>query len=348
MGNDERKKYWLRKIAAFLGGPLALLFTAVAVIVGVLGDNLVEKYNQRPDAYLISAVIVGVAYLIIIIVTLVVATLVFSKDRNEEIRGVIENQPQTCKEIQKNLVAIQNAAGHLQSVLVGSVVEKSVMSGNEVDSLEASVTNGKRIIIFTSKFILEGKDEFSKVIIQNFRKGVKYEYLIPDASSSPQGALDKYWDCVKSWYDSFSCFLANVEAAQKLLGEATSLGSVSEWNSAYKKLIDDFILASSKQGVQRNKEIKRIRAAAQKLFCSQMQQFALEPSLFFVTVAMYQQPDYKWRAIIKLPTEKPEENFVAFSLDHANITERDSFFSSIQSLYAGKTPVPIDSRVLSN
>jgi hypothetical protein len=344
---DRRKRRLLKKLSAFLFGPWAFTFTTFSIIIGVLGDNFVGKYNNLPDAYLISVYIVGGAYLIVIIITLIVALNIFSKYRNKEISTLIANQPQTCKEIQNNLNSIQSTAEHFKSVLVGNIVEKSVMIGSKVDNLEGSVEKDKRIIILTSKFILEGNTDFSNVIIQNFRKGVKYQYLVPDYTDKPYlGNLDKYWEAVKDWYGQFSCFLNNLQVAENLKDEATKNGNITEWHPRYIRLLDSCISAHKKMNSQKEKAMKEIREKTIKAFSEQMVQYKLDPSLFFVTVAMYQQDrQQKWRAIIKLPTENPEENFVAFSLDHASEIERDNFYRSIESLISEEKKIQIDESV---
>lgn len=341
---DKRKTKWIRNLGAVFGGPIVLFFTAIAIIIGIFGDNLVEKYNDRPDAYLISCLIVGGAYLLVVIITLIVVTITFSKERNKEIVEAINKQPQTCKDIQSQFKNIQYAAKHIQSVLSDTEVSKSIISGSAIDDLEASIGKEKRIIIFTSKFALEGTGSFTNVIIRNFRKGVKYEYYVPN---DERAALGPYWSRVRDWYRNFSIFTENKQKAESLIRSAEQDSSIGHiWNPQYIELINQYIEACSKTNQnQKSRSIIAIKAKLTEMFTAQLVSYALDVNLFYVTVAMYEKDINIWSPIIKLPTINPQENYVAFSLDNANPSEKASFINNILHLPNTNPPLQIPTSV---
>jgi DNA-binding FrmR family transcriptional regulator len=328
--NNELRNDRIKKSATFFLSPLALICMAVAVILGVFGDNLVGKYNNYPDAYLISVSIVGGAYLLIILITICVALFIFSKDRNSEIVEIINKQPETCRKIQSQLASIQQSANHLRSFLVESELAKAVVLGSDVDNLEASVEKGKRIIIFTSKFVLEGSSEFTKVIISNFRKGVKYKYYVPEERTRQ----DPFWARVKEWYKEFIAFTQSKEKAKELLRLADEDAAINRvWNDEYKKQINLCLEALSKRNrVQKEAAVNAVKQKLREMFEAQLVSYAFDTNFFFVTVAMYEKNIDDWKAIIKLPTQNPQANFVAFSLENADTHERKEFIESILKL----------------
>lgn len=344
--SDDRKKSWLKKLTTLFLGQGAFIFMVFAVILGSLGDNLVERYNDHPDAYLISVLIVGGAYLIIAIITVIVTISIFSKDRNLEIAKAISEQPEICRNIRIQLTAIQQAANHFQSVLIKDELAKSVISGSEIDDLEASVGKDKKIIIFTSKFVLEGSIEFTKVIIRNFRKGVKYEYYVPNEE---RPTLYSYWEMAKEWYREFAVFMQSRQKAEELLSlskEDTTNGN--SWNDEYIEQINQYIAGLSKNNQSQDAEtVNAIKQKLKEMFTSQLVSYALDTKLFYVTTAMYEKGINDWRAIIKLPTENPKENYVAFSLDNVGDSEKEEFKKNIFSLAKGNTQLTIPETVFS-
>ena len=165
--------------------------------------------------------------------------VVFSKKKHEEVIGVLSARPEVCKDIQNNLIQIQQSAAQLKEVVVENGLSKFIIAGEAVNKLESSVEKGKRIVIFTSKFVLEGTSEFTKIIIRNFRKGVKYTYFVPDDEFAQRG-LNTYLGMVKGWFNEFSSFVDSKEKAQELLKEAEY---DNDWDQKYINLVNERIEA---------------------------------------------------------------------------------------------------------
>jgi hypothetical protein len=333
MSDDpDRNIPWVTKLGTLFVGPFAFLFTVLTVILGAIGGYIVSIFNKTEHAYAISAGIVGFAYILIIIVTIIIVTNIFSKNRNKEISQIIKEQPDACKEMQRELSSIQQAATHLRNVMAGSEISKFILAGDEVYKLEASIKKDMGIIIFTSKFILEQNPVFVEVINRNFRKGVKYTYLVPEEDS----ALGSYLRMIKNWYSNFVEFVEDKEKSNIALKESQEDASHDQvWNPAYVELIKRAITAHQNKK-NKDKMLKEIKDEIRHMFQEQLLTHTLNPNLFFVTVAMYEERANDWKAIIKLPTENQKENFTTFCVSDANIKERTSFIQNISRLPEGK------------
>jgi len=319
---------------------LATCVGAVAVFAAVLFASLASNlipifFKITTEEYGIALVIVFIICVILFITTVAIAANFFVKNRNKEIIQLIKDQPEVCRNIQNELVPLKQTVAHLHSIVANSELNKSVLDNTEVCKLEASVKKDKHIIIYTSKFILEGNNEFTKIIIRNFRKGVKYIYYIPNDKLVVQ---KNYWARVADWYKGFSSFIKSKESAEALIRlSEKDKENGHEWNSEYLELIQQYLSTCSGRSKSKNNSTLAIEEELKNMFTSQLETHTLDINLFFITVAMYEQEINVWRAIIKLPTEKPKENFVAFSLDHSDINERETFINSILRLEDPKT-----------
>ena len=330
----------LRKLIGSVVSILGVLIGGGAILLTVFAEEFVTAIFGISEAtFAKSAMLMLGLSLFIIVLIVAVWAVIFSRDRNKEIVRAINEHPQVCQEIQSHLSEIQITATHLKSVLAENELAKSVISGSAVDDMEASVQKDKRIIIFTSKFILEGYGEFTKVIIRNFRKGVKYEYYVPN---DERGALVSYWSRVKEWYGEFAVFTRSKQDVENLLALAQNDESVGHaWSNEYIDLIQKCLGAYSKRASQRKHIINQVKQRLRSMFVNQLKSYALDANLFYVTVAMYEKEGGAWRAILKLPTENPQENYVVFSLDNANVQEKESFVSNILHLPNGNSPLAI-------
>ena len=344
----------LRKILA-VASSIAGFIGIGGIILAAIGDDMIlPLFDISSDSYAKSLLILFVVSMLVALIALNVWVIVFTRGRNKEIISLLAKKPKTCEQIQHELTAIQQAATHLKGVLAETEVAKSIVQGVAVDDMERSVEKGKRIYIFTSKFILEKKKDFLDVIISNFRKGVHYIYLVPDDVL----AVGQYESRVTDWYKEFSVFLKSKHEALRLKSEHSMLiDSYNDanirssndpdnivlkneaekikgqfWSAEYVQLIDDALVAFDRATSAKTKKLKEIKVATIKHFNELLETRKLSKSLFYVTVAMYEQDADVWLAIVKLPTENPEENFVAFSIANANIHEQTTFTNSIQNM----------------
>lgn len=332
----DRGKARLKQIGQFLMGPFALIFTVLAVVLGVVGDNLVELYNEHENAYLISGVIVAGGYLIVAIITIVISTIIFSKDRNREIIEVIEKQPEPCRNLQKELKNIENTATHLQGVVTEAAIKKGIIPRRELDDLEGSIKKNRTIYIITSRFILEKTDDFRNVIIRNFRKGVKYIYYIPKTAS----LQNDYFGLAHDWFQEYVSFInSNEEATALKTLAANEMGAGHAWNTAYCQLVNSAIkIHNLKSQPYKKDQLKQLYERAKELFLNQLETYELDDNLFFVTVAMYEVNPGYWKAIIKLPTESNDDPFTAFSVSGTNTLETSSNFVLKIEKLRGESP----------
>jgi hypothetical protein len=54
---------WWKKLWAFFLGPFALVFAAGAIVLGAVGGGIVSIFNKGENAYVISGILAGVAYI---------------------------------------------------------------------------------------------------------------------------------------------------------------------------------------------------------------------------------------------------------------------------------------------
>jgi len=334
----DKAKFYLIRFAGFLG----FLVVVVPPFLANSSSNILAFLKISPDDYNKAYLFVFIFCSVILIINIALWVIIFSEKRKEEIIQAIEKKQKICLDFQETFLPLKQI---VSDAVKNNELNNSVLNGSEVDKLEASVRKDNRIMIFTSKFILEGTRKFPNIIICNFRKGVKYVYYIPDDKPVAQ---ENYKARVIQWYNEFSSFTKNKEVAEELkkLAEEDK-ESENEWNSEYYKLILNYLAIPSKQGKQRDIAISGIEGELRKLFFSQLTTYTLDINLFFVTVAMYELEN-KWDPIIKLPTENQDENYMAFSLKYADTYERGEFIHSILRLKETAKELNIQEEIFRN
>jgi len=339
---DEHKSSWPKKISSVIGIS-SVIFVIIATLIAMFIPNILSDfYENFSQNYSRALFIIVFIYLILIIITVTLCAIIFTINRNKEINEILKNKPQECLEIQKNLHLIQESANQLQRLASDKEFSMYVLPRDKVNNMEESVKKGKRIIILTSKFVLEKDTEFVERIINNFRKGVKYIYIVPD---DERQALDTYWERVKEWYLAFSSFTQSKDEADKLFNETGRDKNTSQWNNIYINHIKKLVNVNQKR---KEKETQEIRNKLKNMFAEQLISYSLNEYLFFVTVAMYEQGADDWKAIIKLPTENPQEQYVAFSLEQSEALERKEFVTKILHLQDIGKKLDIPERVFQN
>jgi hypothetical protein len=305
--------------------------TAIVVVLALalsFSRQQIAKWLGIEEVFDNLIIIIGIAWFFFFLAGVIIWAIIFSTNRNKEISQIIKEQPEVCKDIQHELSSIQQVATHLRNVTTELEIGKFILSGTKVNELEASVKKDMRILIFTSKFILEQNPVFVEVINRNFRKGVKYTYLVPSSNAM----LVPYFRMIKSWYSNFAEFVEDKEKANIALNVSQEDASHDQvWNPAYVELIKKAISAHQNKK-NKDKMLKEIKDEIRHMFQEQLLTHTLNPNLFFITVAMYEKKVNNWKAIIKLPTENQEKNFTAFCVSDANIKEEVTFIESIWQL----------------
>jgi hypothetical protein len=339
--SDEYKSTLLRKVVSNIS-IVSLIFVTIAILFAVFIPNILSSlFENFTKDYGRALLIMASVFVCFILIFIVYWIIIFSKYRNNEIIQIIKKQPEICRDIQNELGPLKQTVTHLQSIVANSELTNSVLDDTKVPMLEASVNKDKRIIIYTSKFILEGSTEFTKIIVRNFRKGVKYIYFIP-RDTVTQG---HYMARVGEWYKEFASFTKSKESADMLISLSEhDKKNGYEWNPAYIELIQQYLSNYSKR-IKSRDDAKAIEEKLKNMFSSQLTTYTLDTNLFFVTVAMYELEINNWHALIKLPTQRPKENFVAFSLAHTDTYERETFINNVLHLETTAEALPLQESI---
>ncbi len=326
----------------------------VAFIVAFFADLMIEDLEKPLK---ITYVIIAVAiYLIIIAVCAGITAICSAKTKDKEIaksvdgiekaletfkntgnelsninKSLEQHSEQTNKHIkkleeysnklEKNVVSLVKTNDLLQYILDGKSVinlEESVGNTNEkTDNLE--------IYIQSSTFILEQSD-LKEAIIWNLRKGVTYKYMIPS------NMISNYETMIHRWYCDFSIFLRSKKEYNTFIEKYNSEENIKYkgyWSESYSKLVKK---AGEYWENPKSPEIlEKLKEDCQKLFQRRIKTCVEDPSMFYVTVALYEIEADVWEAIIKLPTQNPKEKYYAFKVPEGK--EKNNFINQFKVLF---------------
>lgn len=210
---------------------------------------------------------------------------------------------------------------------------EQILDGEHIAELEASVgsynSHSKMldIYILASSFTLElsnGVGALLEPIIWNLRKGVTYHYLIPDQEAS----INKYKKMLHSWYQQYSVFLESKDDFDEFYEKYKSKNNKYSqfWSDAYEQLVKD----TEKYWNNSYGNLEDLKVRCKKLFQEHIITHVEEPSLFFVTAAAYENQHGTFDAIIKIPTENPNEKYYALKVSKTQI---ENFMRQFMSLY---------------
>ena len=220
------------------------------------------------------------------------------------------------------------------------------MDGKLVVDLESSVGNyNKRyedeldIYIQSSDFILEESGDLFEAIMWNLRKGVHYVYMIPNDK------IEKYKKMLRHWFRAFSCICVSKDEYDKFQSIYDSyefMQYTEYWCDEYNKIYNDANVLWMKAD-SNDAELLELRRRCEQLFKELIATYVEDPSLFFVTIALYEVKESTWEAIVKLPTRDIKEEYYAFRIPGGSSgISKKSFVDTFKSYYKDAKKYRID------
>lgn len=223
------------------------------------------------------------------------------KSINNEI-DLLKDVTQDIKELSSYPALLEHVCGSKRLMMIeGSVGE------NE--------HNDQQIYVQSSKFELESNDDFSHMLINNLRKGVHYNYLIPFYNNRLD--YQQFYEMVIGWWNDYSKHIVDKECCSILMANKNE-----HWQKQY---VDNLETAASywDKGTSKAKRDKLIDELYE-LFKRRLSVYTADQSIFYIVTAIYQVGPNMWKAIIKLPTEYGKDSnddyysFVVFGDTYSN------------------------------
>jgi hypothetical protein len=183
-------------------------------------------------------------------------------------------------------------------------VSTNILTEPAIRALESGVHKDKIIIVLTSKFTLE-RGVFLKIIVDNIRKGITYQYLIPNDQSDD----NKYSEVVQLWQQEFVKILNDKDICETLAN------AHHDYSSDYVHILDECRVYHKIPPKNKEKTKKRTEIAARikKYFESHVKAHEVDKPYSCVTIIMYaKEKADTYDIIMKLPTSQLGEGFVAF------------------------------------
>lgn len=341
--NISAKDVWnimsipLRWIVSACGGVSILTLVSLVVIMWRV-YNILLNNQGRLEATLIVWVIVLVFLffisLMVITMTLLVS-LVKIKFDNKFFAQNIQEFNQSCESfssyastIEPLLNKIQSSSNDMSDVSSTAlkVVEKIntlatqihlsefILDEREITELEASVSESYKIIVMTSQYKLDS-GKLLQVILNNIRKGVIYEYLIPseDGGDAFGEKHDDFCKVVCGWWKQF------IKDYENHIRRFEQNGDI-EYSKDYMQLVEKKLEIESD-------ELK-------EFFLEHVREHIIANEYSLVTIIMYQKgslTDHEWESIIKLPTVS-SDNYYAFKIPDEETKEKRNLIEAIEKL----------------
>lgn len=342
-GNVSIKDVWeiigkpLNYIISALGGVSCFTLITLVVVIERIYNTLLDNQGKFEAILIVLVIVLTFVFficLIAITITLFVS-LVKIKFDNKFFAQNIQEFNQTCdffssyaSTIEPLLHEIQNSTDDMSDVsdMALQVVEKIntlatqihlsefILDEREITELEASVSEGYKIIVMTSQYKLDS-GKLLQVILNNIRQGVIYEYLIPseDEKNTFGEKHDDFCKVVCGWWKQF---LKDYENHIKKFEQNNDI--------VYSK--DYMQLVENKLGIESD-ELK-------DFFLEHVREHLIANEYSLVTIIMYQKGSltgHEWEAIIKLPTVS-SDNYYAFKIPDEETKEKRNLIEAIEKL----------------
>lgn len=202
---------------------------------------------------------------------------------------------------------IESATNLLSSETQKASMSKYILNGDEISEIEKNVVGEARIVVMTSRFLLD-KGKLLDIILNNIRKGVTYEYLIPQ-----EGAYQRDFQKVyQSWWHKF----------------LESISSKEQRDIVYSKEYNELKKISAENP-------KLFQKKAKEYFKKHVKELLINKEHNLVTIIMYQQepqPSDKWEVIMKLPTVTEDNEYYAFHIGDEEKAEKTNLINCIENL----------------
>lgn len=318
-------------IATILSGAGIIgLITTLSIIANQLGKESISWNSAN-----IIVLVVFAGLLFVGLGALTVASLVSLIRLKLNSSNLIENVRSfegTCKTCSQSSLVFSSASESMKTFkeeveslqtqvakLHNYALAKYILDENGITHLERSVIGDARIVVMTSKFELD-KGKLLKIILDNIRKGVKYEYLVPGIKNKGQILGTEHRDfeiVINGWWEGFK---------KDLFSDAENENC--EFNNEYVQLCQQSKLAKN------DNEKENVINKAWKYFAEHVKEYLIGPEHSLVTVIMYQQepnPSKKWEVIIKLPTVT-NDDYYAFQIPEEESREKINLIDGIEKI----------------
>ncbi len=200
-------------------------------------------------------------------------------------------------------------------------LSKYILDEDQITALESSKQKDERIIVMTSKYHLD-TGKLLKIILDNIKKGVIYQYVVPGEKTrgkNPKIIGNHHSDFIityTNWWNSFKEDLLKDESPE----------IIETYHPDYQKLKREVTHA----GLQFSDAVKEM---AQKYFASHVQEFLVNKDYSLVTIIMYQKgtiTDHNYDIIMKLPTIS-DDNYYAFKIPDEEKVEKQNLSNIIEA-----------------
>lgn len=184
-GKEERD--FLKKLLKIVKVAVSLIctFTGVSVIsIIIIIKNVIEESNSHSIPGWV--VVISVVIVLFLSIALSICCFVIFKIKKE-------NHDFYKEQVEK-----------LESVVGQAVVGSYVLNSKQIEEIERNTGCNQRIVVMASKFKLDKK--FMPIILDNIRKGAKYEYLVPQICQNNLGdecSHENFKRIYNSWWRQF-------------------------------------------------------------------------------------------------------------------------------------------------
>ncbi len=201
------------------------------------------------------------------------------------------------------------------------VLSKYILDEDQITALESSKQRDERIIVMTSKYHLD-TGKLLKIILDNIKKGVIYQYVVPGEKTRGKNSRiignhhSDFTLTYTNWWNSFKEDLLKEEVPEIM----------ETYHPDYQKLKEEAMHV----GLQLSDAVKEM---AQKYFASHVQEFLVNKDYSLVTIIMYQKgaiTDHNYDIIMKLPTIS-DDNYYAFKIPDEEKVEKQNLSNIIEA-----------------
>ena len=291
---------------------------AVLLLVAWVSGVLIPNVNPENAFFVSLSIFLGsiVAWLIYL----------FTFNSNREFNDFFEKYNVRLQDCQNHTNSLQE---YCRKIDVKDNLLKLILDKQKILDLEKNVPNDTGIIVMTSKFVLE-KGIVKPIIVDNIRKGVKYNYLIPDDNRD----LTDYINTATMWWEDFRAMLTDKKICLELSNRSNKNENV--FSQDFKALLTSCkefheMLVNDQNNTLTESTLKN---NVLDYFKKKIQTYKIDAKYSFITIIMYKRSkiNNEWDVIIKLPTSEANDEYTAYGVPDNNHVEKRKLVDSIQRL----------------
>jgi len=288
---------------------ITLIVLLIAWISGVVNNMGAKIVLSVCIPIFIGALVAWIIYL-------------FTFHSNREFNNLIERYNARVQECQTHTNSLQKYCRYIE---LKENLLKLILDKQDISDLEKRVPNDTEIIVMTSKFVLE-KKAFMSIIVNNIRKGVMYNYLIP---SDDRNTTD-YFKTAVIWWDDFKTMFTQKERCSELLERPAPKEIV--FSRGFMDLLSRCKKFHEMQ--KDDQDYEEIKEALKNdifdYFKGKIRAYKIDEKYSFITIIMYQKEanSINYDVIIKLPTSDNNEEYTAYLVPDKN--EKPNLVQSIR------------------